>query len=246
MQSASKTLKRLTLELGGNDAAIVLPDVDPKVVAPALFWGAFFNSAQVCVATKRLYIHADVYDAVAHELVEYAKNIRVGDGSQEGTDLGPVQNRMQFDKVKGLLEDTRKRGYRFLTGGHVTEQKGFFIPVCLVDNPPHDSRVVVEEAFGPILPLLKYDDIDDAVTWANNTDTGLGGSVWSNDLEKAQAVAERLQTGTVWINEMFAFSPQAPFSGHKQSGLGAEHGMEGLLEFTNTQTITARKLTVGG
>lgn len=245
MESASRTLKRITLELGGNDAAIVLPDVDPKAVAPALFWGAFFNSAQVCVATKRLYIHTDIYDAVVKELVEYAKTMKVGDGSQEGIDLGPVQNQMQFEKVKGLLDDSRQRGYRFLTGGKISEGTGYFVPVSIVDNPPHDSRVVTEEAFGPILPLLRYDDIDDVVNWANNSDTGLGGSVWSNDLEKARAIAQRLQTGTVWINEMFAFSPHAPFSGHKQSGFGAEHGLEGLLEFTNTQTITTRKVTIG-
>ncbi|QIB65108.1 aldehyde dehydrogenase family protein [Kineobactrum salinum] len=242
MESASRTLKRITLELGGNDAAIVLPDVDPKVVAPALFWGAFFNSAQVCVATKRLYIHEDIYDAVAQELVKYARTITIGDGSQEGVDLGPVQNKMQFEKVKNLLDSTREQGHRFLLGGEAPEGKGYFIPVSIVDNPPQDSRVVIEEAFGPVLPLLKYKDIDEVIAWANDSDTGLAGSVWSNDLEQAHEVAGRLQTGTVWINEMFAFSPHAPFSGHKQSGLGAEHGMEGLLEFTNTQTITTRKV----
>ena len=242
MESASKTLKRITLELGGNDAAIVLPDIDPKALAPALFWGAFFNSAQVCVATKRLYIHADIYDDVARELVEFAKTVTVGDGSMPDVELGPVQNKMQFEKVKNLLEATRAQGCRFLLGGDVPEQPGYFIPVSIVDNPPEDSRVVTEEPFGPVLPLLKYSDIDEVIQRANDSDTGLGGAIWSNDTEQAQAVAQRLQTGTVWINEMFAFLPHAPFSGHKQSGVGTEHGMEGLLEFTNTQTITIAKL----
>ncbi len=242
MESAARTLKRVTLEMGGNDAGIVLPDVDPKAVAPALFWGAFFNSAQVCVAIKRLYIHADIYDDVARELVDYARTIRIGDGSMQGSDLGPVQNRMQFDKVRSLIEQTRAEGHRFLIGGEVPEGPGYFIPVTIVDNPPEDARVVTEEAFGPILPLLKYDDIDDVIRRANDSETGLGGSVWSNDLEQARRIGERLQTGTVWINEMFAFSPHAPFGGHKQSGVGVEHGMAGLLEFTNIQTITSRPL----
>lgn len=242
MESASRTLKRVTLELGGNDAAIVLPDVDPKALAPALFWGAFFNSAQVCVAIKRLYVHADIYDELASELVAYARTVTVGDGSRQGVDLGPVQNKMQFDKVKNLLDETRAAGHRFLLGGDVLEGPGYFIPVSIVDNPPEDSRVVVEEAFGPILPLLKFDDIDDVVRRANDSQTGLGGSVWSADVDHAREIAARLETGTVWINEMFAFSPTAPFSGHKQSGLGVEHGIQGLLEFTNTQTITTRKL----
>lgn len=242
MESASRTLKRVTLELGGNDAAIVLPDVDPKAIAPALFWGAFFNSAQVCVAIKRLYIHADIYDAVAREIVEYAKTVKIGDGAEQGVDLGPVQNKMQFEKVKSILADSREKGHRFLMGGEAAEGKGYYIPISIVDNPPEDSRVVVEEAFGPVLPLLKFDNLDDVIRRANSSDTGLGGSVWSADTEKAREIAQQLQTGTVWINEMFAFSPRAPFSGHKQSGIGSEHGLEGLLEFTNTQTITVKSL----
>lgn len=242
MESAARTLKRVTLELGGNDAAIVLPDVDPKAIAPQLFWGAFFNSAQVCVAIKRLYIHSDIYDAVAHELVEFAKTVSMGDGSRQGTDLGPVQNKMQYEKVRNLLDDAKAQGNRFLIGGDVPETPGYFIPISIVDNPPEDARVVTEEAFGPVLPLLKYDDIEDVIRRANNSDSGLGGSIWSNDLDQAHAIGERLETGTVWINEMFAFLPNAPFGGHKQSGVGVEHGMQGLLEFTNSQTITSRKL----
>jgi len=242
MQSASGTLKRITLELGGNDAAIVLPDVDPKTVAKELFWAAFQNSAQLCVAAKRLYVHADVYDAVAHELVEYARTVRTGDGSQQGVDLGPVQNRMQYEKVKDLLADAHAQGHRFLLGGDVPEGTGYFIPVAIVDNPPENSRVVIEEAFGPVLPLLKFDSVDEVVERANASIFGLGGSVWSNDTEAALHVAQRLEAGTVWINEIHIFSPHATFAGHKQSGIGIEHSVHGLLEFTNAQTIVMKKL----
>lgn len=210
-------------------------------MAPALFWSAFFNSAQICVAIKRLYIHADVYDAVAHEIVEYAKTVTMGDGSQQGVDLGPIQNRMQYDKVKALLEEARANGENFLLGGEVADGPGFFVPVTIVDNPSDDARVVTEEAFGPVLPLLKFDDIEDVIRRANDSQSGLGGSVWSADIDKAEEIGARLQCGTVWINDSWTFRPLAPFGGHKQSGIGVEHGMKGLLEFTNVQTMMTRK-----
>lgn len=241
MSSAADTLKRVTLELGGNDAAIVLPDVDPRQVAEELFWAAFQNSAQLCVATKRLYVHNDIYDALAAELVAYAKTVKVGDGARQDSQLGPVQNKMQFDKVKDLLADAHARGLAFLLGGDVEDGPGYFVPVTIIDNPPEDSRVVVEEAFGPVLPLLKFDDIDDVIARANDSSFGLGGSVWSGDEEAALAVAARLQCGTVWINEIHTFSPHATFSGHKQSGIGVEGSAHGLLEFTNAQTVVVRK-----
>ncbi|MBB5536115.1 aldehyde dehydrogenase family protein [Rhizobium giardinii] len=242
MESAAGTLKRITLELGGNDAAIVLPDVDPKVVAKEIFWAAFQNSAQLCVAAKRLFVHADIYDALSHELVEYAKTVKLGDGSEQGVDLGPIQNKMQFEKVKDLLADARDKGLKFLLGGDVPEGKGYFVPVAIVDNPPDDARVVVEEAFGPVLPLLKFSDLDDVVVRANDTIYGLGGSVWSADPSAARKIAERLECGTIWINEIHAFSPHATFSGHKQSGIGVENAIQGLLEFTNAQTIVTKKI----
>lgn len=242
MESASGSLKRVTLELGGNDAAIVLPDVDPKAVAQQLFWAAFQNSGQLCVAAKRIYVHADVYDAVAHEMVEYAKAVKVGDGSQQGVDMGPIQNKMQFEKVKDLIADAKAQGNSFLAGGEVPEGKGYFIPVTIVDNPPEESRVVVEEAFGPVVPLLKFHDIEEVIGRANKSIFGLGGSVWSNDTEAALKVAERLETGTVWINEIHIFSPHATFAGHKQSGIGVEHSQHGLLEFTNPQSLVIKKM----
>jgi acyl-CoA reductase-like NAD-dependent aldehyde dehydrogenase len=242
MESASGNLKRITLELGGNDPAIVMPDVDPKKVAKDLFWAAFQNSAQFCVAAKRLYVHEDIYDAVRDEMVAYAQTVKVGDGSQQGTDLGPIQNRMQFEKVKDLLADTRRIGANIVAGGEAVEGPGYFIPVTIVDNPPDDSRVVTEEAFGPVLPLLKFSDVDDVIARANDTEYGLAASVWSKDTAAALRIAERIEAGTVWINEIHVFGPHIAFGGHKQSGMGVENALDGLAEYTNPQTITVKDL----
>jgi acyl-CoA reductase-like NAD-dependent aldehyde dehydrogenase len=236
MESAAKDLKRITLELGGNDAAIVLPDVDVDAVAAQLFEGAFHNTAQVCVATKRLYIHADIYDRLRDRLHQLAKELPVGDGAEQGNRYGPIQNEPQYRRVLALLDDARANGLTLLEGGAVPAS-GYFVPLTLVDNPPEDSRVVVEEAFGPVLPLLKFDDIDDVVARANDTEYGLAGAVWSADIEAATAIAHRLDTGTVWINQNLQSTPFTPLAGAKQSGFGQENGVPGLLEFTRPKAI---------
>ena len=241
MESAAKDLKRITLELGGNDAAIVLPDVDVDQVAMQLFMGAFWNTAQICVATKRLYIHEDIYDALRDKLHQLAQTLPVGDGTQEGMVIGPVQNAPQFRRVNELIDDARRNGLTVLEGGSVPN-KGYFIPLTLVDNPPDDSRVVVEEAFGPVLPLLKFSNIDEVVERANNTIYGLAGAVWSKDIDKAVEVAHRLDTGTVWINQNLQSTPFTPLAGHKQSGFGVENGVAGLLEFTVPKAIYIPKV----
>lgn len=241
MSSAAVNLKRLTLELGGNDAAIVLPDADVEAIAPAIFWGAFANNAQYCLAIKRLYIHEDVYDRLAHVLVRLAQETRVGPGDMEGVHLGPVQNRRQFERLKALLEDTRSAGYRILAGGEVADGSGYFFPVTLVDNPPDSARVVREEPFGPILPLLKFRDVDDAIARANDSEYGLGGSVWGRDAQAAMQVALRLNTGTVWVNQIHTLGPHKPMAGHKQSGVGIENGVEGLLEYTVPRTVSLKR-----
>jgi acyl-CoA reductase-like NAD-dependent aldehyde dehydrogenase len=239
METAAKDLKRITMELGGNDACIVLADVDAKAIAPELFWSAFTNNAQLCVGAKRMYVHADIYDEVKTALVDYARNVKVGDGAEQGTQLGPIQNAPQYRRVVGLIEDAKANGLKFLLGGEVDrDAPGYFVPVTIIDNPPDDSRVVAEEAFGPVLPLLKFNDADEVVRRANATIYGLAGAVWSRDIEAAQRVAERLESGTVWINGARQLSPRAPFAGHKQSGIGVENGTEGLLEYTVPQTIS--------
>ena len=243
MKSASETIKRVTLELGGNDPAIVLPDVDAKTVAPQLFWAAFQNNAQFCNSTKRLYIHEDVYDEVKNALVDFInENVKVGDGAEADTDLGPIQNSMQYGKVQDYFADCHANGYGFAVGGDIDETAaGWFVPVSLVDNPPDDSRIVCEEPFGPILPLLKWSDEADVVARANDTIYGLGASVWGKDQEAVERIGSQLEAGTVWLNEVHQYSPFQAFGGHKQSGLGCENSLHGLMEYTNWQTMTLHK-----
>lgn len=242
MASAAPTLKRLTMELGGNDAAIVMPDVDVQQVAPLLFWGAFYSNAQICIAIKRLYIHEAIYEPLVQALVTLAQQVKIGPGDEEGVQIGPVQNHLQFQRLQDLLEDTRRNGYRILCGGEVPEGKGYFLPLTLVDNPPEDSRVVREEAFGPILPLLRFSSVDEVIARANDSEYGLGGSVWSQDIDEAQRIARRLRSGLVWINDVLRCAPNKPLAGHKQSGVGVENGLAGLLEYTVPQTVSLNKL----
>ncbi|EMD33480.1 hypothetical protein CERSUDRAFT_87324 [Gelatoporia subvermispora B] len=239
MRSAANNLARVTLELGGNDPAIILPDVDPQELAPKLFWATFHNSGQICVALKRIYIHEDVYDAVRDALVAYARTITVGDVSQPGVGVGPVQNRVGFKKVKSFLEDCKKNGYKFALGGEVDHnRKGFFVPITIVDNPPENSMIVQEEPFGPVVPLVKWNDEENVIRRANATVYGLAASVWGKDIKRAEAIAKRIESGTVWINESLIFHWDYPFGGFKHSGIGVEHSKAGLMSWTNTQTMT--------
>jgi acyl-CoA reductase-like NAD-dependent aldehyde dehydrogenase len=237
MESAARDLKRITLELGGNDAAIILPDVDLDDVAQKIFYGAFYNSGQVCVATKRLYVHDKIYEDLRARFQSLAQSTKVGDGLEPGSIFGPVQNRQQFLRVQNLVRDARDTGLAVLDGGPVPQGDGYFVPLTLVDNPPDTSRVVVEEAFGPVLPLLRFRDVDEVIERANNTPYGLAGAVWSKDIDRAVDIAHRLDTGTVWINQNLQSSPGTPLGGHKQSGIGVENGAAGLLEFTQVKAI---------
>ncbi|MDE2561432.1 MAG: aldehyde dehydrogenase family protein [Sphingomonadales bacterium] len=242
MEGASKDLKRITLELGGNDASIVLPDADVAKVAEQLFWSSFTNAGQICVAAKRIYIHEDIYDELSKAIADYARTVVVGDGAQQGTGVGPIQNKKQFDRVCELIQDARDNGYKFLVGGNVDPSgSGYYVPITILDNPPEDARIVAEEQFGPVMPLMKFSTTDEVIQRANASDYGLAGAVWTGDPAKGVEVAEQLETGTVWVNEFLHLSPFAPFGGHKKSGFGAEYGVEGLKEFTYTQVITVKK-----
>ncbi|KEP69954.1 aldehyde dehydrogenase [Thioclava dalianensis] len=234
MQSAAETMKRLTLELGGNDAGIVLPDVDPAEIAEGLFWGAFINNGQTCAAMKRLYVHESVHDAVCEALVNYARQIKVGDGLDEASVLGPIQNHMQFDKVNRLVEDAKIRG-DVLIGGSAGE--GLFFEPTLIAGLKNGDPLVDEEQFGPVLPIIKYSDLDAVIAAANDSPNGLGGSIWTKDIERARDLAKRLECGSVWINKHGAIQPNAPFGGVKSSGIGVEFGEEGLNEYTDIQVV---------
>ena len=241
VQSASGTLKRTTLELGGNDAAIVLDDVDPVAVARRVFQGAMGNAGQICFAIKRVYVPASLYEDFCAELARLASAAIVDDGSKQGTQIGPVQNATQFEKVKAYLDDARQNGM-VIAGGEALDRPGYFIAPTIVRDIADDARVVREEQFGPILPVLKYDNIDDVITRANDSDYGLSGTVWGKDVAAATAVAMRVDSGTVWVNQHMALDFAIPFRGAKQSGIGGEFGQEGLHEYTQAHIVNAVEL----
>ncbi|WPH04900.1 Hypothetical protein R9X50_00779700 [Acrodontium crateriforme] len=242
MAACAATLKRVTLELGGNDASIVLPDVDVQKVAPELVMGAFQNSGQVCVATKRIYIHQDIYEDMLNAMVEFTKTMKVGAPSDNAL-LGPIQNQMQYEKVKTFFEDTKNKGYKFAVGSpDVATGKGFFVQPTIIDNPPNDSKIITEEPFGPIVPTQPWTDEEEVIKRANGSNTGLGACVWGKDVARAEAIGRRLEAGSVWINSWEKPTPAAFFGGHKESGIGGEWGKEGLKAYCNAQVMHSYKL----
>ena len=239
--AAAPDLKRYTLELGGNDAAIVLEDADPGRIAEKLFWGAFANSGQVCSAIKRLYVHERIAAPLVEALAAVARGVKVGDGMQPDVQLGPVNNRPQFERVVELIDDAKRAGAQVVTGGGARAGQGYFVEPTLVTGVAEGVRLVDEEQFGPALPILTYRDVDEAVARANGTPYGLSGSVWSADPARAAEVAGRLECGTAWVNQHLAIVPHAPFGGAKWSGVGVENGPWGLLGFTELQTVHIAK-----
>ncbi|MBS0612882.1 MAG: aldehyde dehydrogenase family protein [Proteobacteria bacterium] len=236
MASAANTLKRMTLELGGNDAAIVLPDADPAQIAPALYAFAFMNCGQTCLAIKRLYVHDSLYDRMCEELAKLANAVVVGDGLNPNIQMGPLQNEQQFAKVRELLEDARERG-NVIAGGEVLDGPGYFIRPTIVRDVTDGDRIVDEEQFGPVLPVIRYSDPDDALQRANASPMGLGGSIWGKDPQRLRDLAARMDAGTIWINKHLDFGPSIPLAGSKQSGVGIELAEEGLAEFTQSHVI---------
>jgi acyl-CoA reductase-like NAD-dependent aldehyde dehydrogenase len=239
--SAAGTLKRVTLELGGNDPAIILDDVDPKAIAKKVFFASFVNSGQVCMAIKRIYAHESVYDGLCDALVEEAKKAKVGNGLDPDTELGPLQNKMQYDKVRGIIDETKQSGAHILAGGDVPDGDGYFIPPTLVADVDENSRLVREEQFGPIVPILKFSDLEDAIRRANDTRYGLSGSVWTSDPERGKEIAARLEVGTAWVNQHRATSAFVPFGGAKESGLGRQYSLLGLKSYMEPEVISVAK-----
>ncbi|WP_017627192.1 aldehyde dehydrogenase family protein [Nocardiopsis chromatogenes] len=238
--ASADNLPRLTLELGGNDPGIVLPGADPAAIAEDLFWGAFINTGQTCAALKRLYVHHTLHDDVVDALAEVAARMPMGPGVKEESMLGPLTTAAQFRIVDGLVEQARAAGGRVVTGGGPDRgAPGHFYPATLVTGLPADAPLVVEEQFGPALPILAYTDLDAVVDQANALDVGLGASVWSSDAEWAKQVAARIEAGTVWINKHGTLHPMVPFGGVKGSGYGLEFGVEGLKAVGVPQVIAA-------
>jgi len=233
--SAAPDLKRVTLELGGNDPAILLDDVDPGEIAEKLYAGAFDNCGQICSAIKRVYVPEALHDDVVDALSTRVAAAKVGDGMDPESELGPVQNKPQYDRVSELVADALAGGATATTGGAPMDGPGYFFQPTVLTGAAEGTRIVDEEQFGPALPVIPYRDIDDVVERANATTYGLSGSVWSPDVERAGAVAERLECGTAWVNAHVALGPHQPFGGFKWSGLGVENGPWGLAGFTELQ-----------
>ncbi|KAI8941629.1 hypothetical protein NX059_002842 [Plenodomus lindquistii] len=237
MESASKTLKRVTLELGGNDPAIVFDDVDVEDVAKKVASLSFLNSGQICLAIKRVFVQESLADKFLKAMVKETEALKVGPGNQPDVFLGPIQNSMQYERVKGFFSDIEKEKWKVAAGGKVPSGPGYFITPTIIERPDSKSRLVVEEPFGPIVPFLTFTDEADAIAQANATEMGLGASVWSKDVERANRVARSIEAGNVWVNTHFELDPTIPFSGHKQSGLGSEWGVSGLKSYCNVQAL---------
>ena len=242
MRDASDTIKRLTLELGGNDPAIVLEDADVDTIAPALFQGAFMNAGQTCLAVKRVYAHENVYPELVSKLTEIAKAWKIGSGLEPEVQMGPVNNKPQLELVEELLDDARKRGGQIQAGGEgLPGMNGYFLKPTIVTDVDDSARIVAEEQFGPALPILSFQKIEDAVERANATHFGLGASVWSSDVARASAIAEEIDAGTTWVNQHVKLEPDVPFGGQKRSGVGREMGIWGLEEFCDLQVLSVKK-----
>ena len=235
--AAAPDLKRITLELGGNDPAIVLDDVDPQQVAEKLFAGAFQNNGQVCSAIKRVYVPERLYDDVVDALAARASAAKVGPGTEEGVQLGPINNKPQFDRVSELVADAISSGATAASGGKPVDGPGYFFEPTILANISDGTRIVDEEQFGPALPVIAYRDVADALARANGTHFGLSGSVWGTDTDRATAIAQQLECGTAWVNTHLALAPHQPFGGAKWSGIGVENGTWGLASFSEPQVI---------
>ncbi|HXG51895.1 MAG TPA: aldehyde dehydrogenase family protein [candidate division Zixibacteria bacterium] len=241
MQSAAKDLKHVTLELGGSDPMIVCDDADLDRAVSAASVGRFFNCGQACLAVKRLYLFENIADVFIEKLIEKVKKIRVGNGLSKETLMGPLHTREQRQEVEEQVEDAVKRGARILYGGERPRgeeyDKGFYLKPTLVTDVDPASRLLQEEVFGPALPIVRVRNLDHAIEQANNSIFGLGSSIWTRDINRAMAGAERIEAGYTWINSAQIIYDELPFGGVKQSGLGKEHGEEAIEHYTDSKSV---------
>ena len=239
MRAAAANLKKITLECGGKSANIVLDDADMKLAVDGAMYAIFYHAGQCCEAGTRLLLPNSIADEFIHKLVEKTKRIKLGDPMQMATDMGPLVSQKQFDRVMGYINKGKAEGAKLLVGGEKSAEceKGFFIEPTIFDHVNNKATIAQEEIFGPVLSIIRYNTIDEAIALANDSIYGLGGGVWSKDSERAMYVAKRLRAGTVWINEWHLLNERAPFGGYKQSGIGREFGLYGLKEYTESKHI---------
>jgi succinate-semialdehyde dehydrogenase/glutarate-semialdehyde dehydrogenase len=245
MEVAAQNVKRVTLELGGSDPMIVCDDADIDEAVSAASVGRFFNCGQACLAIKRLYLFDKIYDQFVAKLVAKMDKLRVGNGLEQGVIVGPLHTAAQRDEVEEQVNDAVKRGAKVLAGGsrptgEAFAKGNFYLPTLLVDVD-EQSRVVQEEVFGPALPIMPVKDLEEGIAKANRSIYGLGSSIWTRDLDKATAAAERIEAGYTWINSPQIIFDELPFGGVKQSGLGKEHGEEALDYYMEAKSVVVAR-----
>ncbi|MDA2913483.1 aldehyde dehydrogenase family protein [Acidobacteriia bacterium AH_259_A11_L15] len=240
-ECAAPQMKRLTLELGGSDPMIVCDDAAIDAAVTGASVGRFYNCGQACLAIKRLYLFESVYDQFVEKLLGKVKRLKIGNGLEEKIRMGPLHTAAQREEIESQVADAIKRGGKVLAGGKRPEgdqyAKGFFYEPTLLENIPDDARIVQEESFGPALPIFKVKDLNEAIARANNSQYGLGSSIWTRDLTKARRAAERLEAGNVWINSLHIGYDELPFGGVKYSGIGREHGPEALEYYLESKGV---------
>ncbi len=242
LRTASASMKRVTLELGGSDPMIVCDDVDMKKAVDGATHGRFYNCGQTCTAVKRLFVFESIADEFVEKLRARVDALKVGNGMDEGVDMGPMNNRGQWEEIKALVDEVRNKGEgKVIAGGMMPEgeayKNGFFYRPTLVTDVASDSRLLREEVFGPVLPIVVVKDLDEAIEWANDSRFGLGSSIWTTDLEKARIACERLESGITWVNQHVKLPPEMPFGGVKDSGIGRENGIEAIDAYYELKSI---------
>jgi acyl-CoA reductase-like NAD-dependent aldehyde dehydrogenase len=240
LQSASASLKRVTLELGGNDVAIVLDDADIGEVTPKIFMAAMLNNGQACHATKRVYAPRPMYDRLCDGLATLAKRAVLGNGMDASTQFGPIQNRAQYERVKIMIEDSRCKG-RIIAGGRLADRPGYFIAPTVVRDLADDARLVQEEQFGPVMLVFAYDDIGELMERLNSSECGLGGTIWAKNTMRALQIARKIDTGRMWVNSSMNINFKSPLGAITQSGFDLRLGRQELDDFTQLKIISVSR-----
>jgi aldehyde dehydrogenase (NAD+) len=241
MEAAAKSnLKRVTLELGGKSPNIVFADADMDEAVEGTHFGLFFNQGQCCCAGSRVFVEEKCYDEFVERSVARARKRKVGDPLDPETEQGPQVDDVQFDKVMGYVESGKREGAKLVHGGKRVGSRGYFIEPTVFVDVEDNMKIAQEEIFGPVMSIIKFKDIKDVIRRANRTTYGLAAAVWSRDIGKVHAIANKVRAGTVWVNCYDVLDPGAPFGGFKQSGIGREMGEYGLQQYTELKTVTIK------